>query len=88
MSNEKTVKIFRISGYFKQKRETSPFSKEYLAITEKNAKDKLFSQFGSKNRLKRNQINIQSVLEISKDDVTDPLIEKILNNEFSIPMDD
>ena len=88
MSNEKSVKIFRITGNFKQRRETSPFSKEYLAVTEKNAKDKLFSQLGSKNRLKRNQIKIQSISEISKEEVTDPLIEKIINNDFSIPVED
>ncbi|MHA1977254.1 MAG: 50S ribosomal protein L18Ae [Candidatus Hodarchaeales archaeon] len=88
MSNENSVKIFRISGYFKQRRETSPFSKEYLAVTERNAKDKLYSQFGSKNRLKRNQITIQSIIEITKDEITDPLIEKIITNDFSIPVDD
>ena len=88
MSNENSVKIFRISGYFKQRRETSPFSKEYLAVSERNAKDKLFSQFGSKNRLKRNKIKIQTIVEITKEEITDPLIEKIVNNDFSIPTED
>ncbi|MHA1993767.1 MAG: 50S ribosomal protein L18Ae [Candidatus Hodarchaeales archaeon] len=88
MTNEKSVKIYRISGYFKQRRETTPFSKEYLALTQRNAKDKLFSQFGSKNRLKRSQIKIQSIMEITKDEITDPLIEKIIKNDFSIPVED
>ena len=88
MSKEKSVKIYRISGYFKQRRESTPFAKEYLALTQRDAKDKLFSQFGSKNRLKRNQIKIQSIKEISQDEITDPVIEKILENDFSIPVED
>ncbi|MHA2239896.1 MAG: 50S ribosomal protein L18Ae [Candidatus Hodarchaeales archaeon] len=58
-----------------------------LAITEENAKNKLFAEFGSKNRLKRRQIKIQNIKEIQKEDITDPLIEKILNNEFKIPFE-
>ena len=82
MSNEKSVKIFRISGSFKKRRETTSFSREFLALTEENAKDKLFSQLGSKNRIKRGQIKIKSVTEVPFADVTDPLIEKIINNDL------
>ena len=88
MDNEKYVKIFRISGSFKQKQQTTSFIKEYLALTEENAITKLYSHFGSKNRLKRRQIKIQSVQEISEKEVTDPLIEKVLKNEFKIPFED
>ena len=88
MAKEKSVKIFRISGSFKQRQQATSFSKEYLAVTEENALAKLYSQFGSKNRLKRGQIKIQTIKEISKDEVTDPLIEKTLNSEFKIPFDD
>ena len=88
MSNEKSVKIFRISGSFKKRRETTSFSREFLALTEENAKDKLFSQLGSKNRIKRGQIKIQSVTQVPFADVTDPLIEKIINNDFKIPFEE
>lgn len=88
MTNEISVKIFRISGSFKQRRQTTPFSREILAITEENAKDKLYADFGSKNRLNRRQIKIQKVIQIQREDITDPLIEKILNNEFKIPFED
>lgn len=88
MSNEKSVKIFRISGSFKKRRETTSFSREFLALTEENAKDKLFSQLGSKNRIKRGQIKIQSVKQVPFEEVTDPLIEKIINNDFKIPFEE
>ena len=88
MAKEESVKIFRISGSFKQKRQATSFTKEYLAVTEENALAKLYSQFGSKNRVKRRQIKIQSIKEITKDEVTDPLVEKTLKSEFKIPFDD
>ncbi len=88
MNNEKSVKIFRISGSFKQKQQVTAFSKEYLALTEENALAQLYSQFGSKNRLKRRQIKIQSVQEIPKGEVTDQLIEKVIKNNFKIPFED
>ena len=88
MSNEKSVKIFRISGSFKKRRETTSFSREFLALTEENAKDKLFSQLGSKNRIKRGQIKIHSVKQVPFEEVTDPLIEKIINNDFKIPFEE
>ena len=88
MVKEKSVKIFRISGSFKQKQQATSFSKEYLAVSEENALTKLYSHLGSKNRLKRRQIKIQTIKEISKEEVTDPLVEKTLNSEFKIPFDD
>ena len=88
MSNEKSVKLFRISGSYKQRRETTIFSKEVLATTEENAKDKLFSQIGSKNRMKRRQIKIQTIETVPFTDVTDPLVEKIINNDFKIPFEE
>jgi len=88
MAKEISVRIFRIIGSFKQRRQTTPFSREILAVTEENAKNKLYADLGSKNRLNRRQIKIQKVLEIQREDITDPLIEKILNSEFKIPFED
>jgi large subunit ribosomal protein LX len=88
MSEEKTVKIFRIGGSFKQRKNTTSFTKEYLALTEENAKAKLYSQLGSKNRLKRGQIKIQKIEEITRDEVKDPLIEKIITSDFKIPFEE
>jgi large subunit ribosomal protein LX len=88
MKEEVSVRIFRISGFFKQRRQTTSFSKELCAITEEQAKDKLYSEFGSRNRLKRGQIRITSVDEISPGDITDPFVQKIVNTEFKIPYED
>ena len=57
-------------------------------LTEENAKDKLFSQIGSKNRIKRGQIKIQSIESVPFADVTDPLIERIIKSDFKIPFEE
>ncbi len=88
MKQNKSVKIFRISGVFKQKRQTTPFSKELCALTEENAKEKMFSEFGSRNRLKRRQIRIMSIEKISPEEITDPFVQKLVSTDFKIPFED
>jgi len=88
MKDEVSVKIFRISGFFKQRRQTTSFSKELCALTEEQAKDKLFSEFGSRNRLKRGQIRITSIDEIAPGDITDPFIQKLVDTKFKIPYEE
>ena len=88
MKNDISVKIFRISGSFKQRRETTSFSKELCALTEEQAKEKLFSEFGSRNRLKQRQIRIASIDVISPEETTDPFIQKLITTDFKIPYED
>ena len=88
MKEEVSVKIFKISGFFKQRRQTTSFSKELCALTEEQAKDNLFSELGSRNRLKRGQIRITSIHEISPDEITDPFVQKIVTTDFKIPYED
>lgn len=88
MENDISVKIFRISGFFKQRRQTTSFSKEFCALTEEQAKDKLFTEFGSRNRLKRRQIRITSISKISPEEITDPFVQKLVTTDFKIPYED
>jgi large subunit ribosomal protein LX len=88
MKNDISVKIFRILGSFKQRREVTSFSKEICALTEEQAKEKLFSEFGSRNRLKRGQIRISSIDEISPKEITDPIIQKMVTTDFKILYED
>ncbi|MFX1516538.1 MAG: 50S ribosomal protein L18Ae [Promethearchaeota archaeon] len=88
MKDEVSVKIFRISGFFKQRRQTTSFSKELCALTEQQAKDKLFSEFGSRNRLKRGQIRITSIDVIAPEDITDPFVQKLVETDFKIPYEE
>ncbi|MHA1968877.1 MAG: 50S ribosomal protein L18Ae [Candidatus Hodarchaeales archaeon] len=88
MNNNTSVKVFRITGSFKQRRETSPFSKELCALTEDQAKERLYSEFGSRNRLKRQQIRIVEITQISTKEITDPFVKKLVTTDFKIPYEE
>ena len=88
MNTEISVTIYRIKGNFRQRKEISSFSKEICAITEEKAKEKLYSYLGSRNRLKRNRIKIESIDVISPGEVTDPLIKKMIETDFKIPFEE
>ena len=72
------TKNFRVKGSFVMGSETQVFTKELRAVKEEDIYEKLYSIFGSKHRIKRNQINIDSIEEISDDEVLDPVVQAIL----------
>lgn len=74
------TKIFRIQGKFMMGDRLKPFIRELKATSEEEIKEKIYSEFGSKHHITRNQVKIQDIQEISAKDVQDPLI-KALNTE-------
>ena len=72
------TKIFRIKGSFVLGSETQVFTKELRAIKEEDIYEKLYSICGSKHRIKRSQIKVDSIEEISEDEVEDPVVKAIL----------
>ena len=72
------TKIFRIKGSFVMGSETQVFTKEFRAIKEEEIYEKLYSIFGSKHGIKRNQIKVDSIEEITEDEVLDPVVKAIL----------
>lgn len=72
------TKIYRIKGSFVMGSETQVFTKELKAIKEEDIYEKLYSVFGSKHGIKRNQVNIESIEEIAEDEVLDPIVQAII----------
>ncbi|MCQ2976815.1 MAG: 50S ribosomal protein L18Ae [archaeon] len=72
------TKIYRVKGKFVMGSEVQVFTKEYRAVKEEDIYEKIYSVFGSKHRIKRNQIKIESIEEISADEVEDPIVKAIL----------
>jgi large subunit ribosomal protein LX len=54
------VKTFYIRGEFKKGNKTIPFGKYVRAMTEKDAIEHVYNLLGSKDRVKRNLISIDS----------------------------
>lgn len=71
------TKIYRIHGKFLMGDDSQVFTKELKAISEEDIYEKIYSEFGSKHRINRNQIKLNKIEEISLDEVTDPLIKSI-----------
>ena len=71
------TKIFRVQGTFIMGDSFKPFTRELKAIGEDDIKEKIYSEFGSKHHIVRNQIHIKKIEEISAEDVVDPLIKTL-----------
>ncbi len=73
------TKIFRVQGKFIMGDTFKPFTRELKAIGEDDIKEKIYSEFGSKHHIVRNQIHIEKIEEISAEDVVDPLIKNLIS---------
>ncbi|MFT0899399.1 50S ribosomal protein L18Ae [Candidatus Methanoprimaticola sp. MG2] len=69
------MKAFRITGTYADPRKTQPFSIEMAAEDEAAVKEKALSTIGSKHKLKRWQIDITEITELSADDVTNHVVK-------------
>lgn len=68
------MKAFRITGTFQDPRKRQPFSIEMAAADEAAVREKAVSTLGSKHRLKRREIDITAIEEISGDQITNHVV--------------
>ena len=71
------IKIYRIEGIISKPNLKTKFSKEVRAIKPEDAIEIVLSEIGSKHRVKRFQIKILDVKEISPEEARNPIIRKI-----------
>jgi len=69
------MKAFRVVGSFADTRKRQPFSIEVSAENEEAVREKVLSIFGSKHRLKRWEIDITEIAELSPDQVTNHTVK-------------
>ena len=70
------MKAFRVTGSYADVRYgKQPFSVEMAADSEAEVMEKTYSTIGSKHKLKRWQIDIAEVSEISGDQVTNHIVK-------------
>jgi len=75
------MKVFRVTGEINKPNWKTPFAKEVLAVQSEHAVEKVYAEIGSRHRVKRFQLKISSVEEISIDEIKNPLIKKIVSGE-------
>jgi len=75
------VKIFRIMGKITKPNFQTDFRKEIRALKPEQAVERIYREIGSKHRVKRFQIRILKVEEISADEATDITVRKLTMGE-------
>ncbi|MFX0206495.1 MAG: 50S ribosomal protein L18Ae [Candidatus Hodarchaeota archaeon] len=79
-----SVKIFRLRGTYGTKKKKSVFNCEIRAMNEKEAKERLYSELGSKHRIKRHLVNIKDTKLIKDvEDIHDPIVKSLTKGEVS-----
>ncbi len=74
------MKAFRVKGRFRMGKEWQTFTKEVVEESEDGAHEKALSIMGSKHRVKRTNIKINEVKEISPDEVEDIVVRDLLED--------
>jgi len=75
------VKVFRITGEINKPNWKTSFRKEIRALKPEDAVEEIYKEIGSKHRAKRFQIKILKVEEIPPEEVTNPIIKKLVTEE-------
>lgn len=78
------MKVFRITGEIQKPNLQTSFRREVVALKPEHAVEKVYTELGSKHRVKRFQIRITSVEEIPPEEVRNPLIRKLMTGEMNI----
>ena len=73
--------MFRITGEIVKPNLKTTFRKEIRAVSPENAKEKVYTDIGSKHRAKRHQVRIQKVEEVSSEEIENPLVRRLTLEE-------
>lgn len=69
------MKAYKIKGTFLMKDTWRSFTKEIVAESEENAREKILSIIGSMHKASRKMIKIASIQELKLKDIEDPVVK-------------
>ncbi len=75
------VKVFRVSGEIRKPNFRTEFRKEVRALKLEDAVEKVYMELGSKHRVKRFQMKISKVEEISPEEIENIIVKKMTLGE-------
>ena len=75
------IKVFRVIGEIRKPNFQTDFRKEVRALRPEDAVEKVYMDLGSKHRVKRFQIKIVKVEEITPEEIESPLVKKLTVGE-------
>lgn len=71
------VKVFRVIGEIKKPNFETEFRKEVRALKPEDAVEKVYTELGSRHRVRRYQMKISKVEEVSPEEIKDALLKKM-----------
>lgn len=78
------LKVFRVTGEIHKPNFDTSFKQEILADKPEHAVEKVRAEFGSRHRVKRYHIKIAEVEEIPAEQITNPILKKMITGEDKI----
>ncbi len=75
------MKAFKVTGEISKPKLKTPFVKEVLADKSEHAVEKVYSEIGSKHRVKRCHIKITEVQEVTADQIENPILKKMVTEQ-------
>jgi len=78
------MKVFRVTGEIRKPNLKTSFKKEIIAEKSEHAVEKVYTELGSKHRVKRVHIKIVSVEEVRPEEIENPLLKKMVTGEEKV----
>lgn len=75
------MKVFKVTGEIRKPNLETPFQKEVLADKPEHAVEKVYTEIGSKHRVKRCHLKILNVQEVPVEEIANPVLKKIVAEE-------
>jgi large subunit ribosomal protein LX len=75
------MKVFRVTGKINKPNLKTSFVKEVVVAKREHAIEKIYAEIGSKHRVKRFQLKILKVEEVSPEEIENPILKKIITGE-------
>jgi large subunit ribosomal protein LX len=75
------LKVFRVTGEIAKPNLKTPFRKEIVCEKPEQAKEKVYTELGSKHRVKRYHIKIINIEEVSPENIENPFLKKLAMGE-------
>ncbi|MFW9802665.1 MAG: 50S ribosomal protein L18Ae [Candidatus Thorarchaeota archaeon] len=77
-------KVWRAKGEYRKLKRKFTFSKEMIALKEAHVMEKIYSELGSRHRVKRKDITVTELVEIKPEEATDLELRRILGLESEL----
>jgi large subunit ribosomal protein LX len=76
--SRKIMKVFKVTGEIFKPNLATSFAKEILADKSEHAVEKIYTELGSRHRVKRHHIKISSSVEVPTDQIENEVLKKIV----------